>query len=100
MDAVLALIHTQYILTGTCGGFLHALHERKLDAREVARYMLAAALLSNFSVSLLLIFVPSIPEAAGEGIGFFMGYGVFRICQFADRYLDKNLKPLEGPEHE
>jgi hypothetical protein len=100
MDVILAYIHTQYILVGVGGGFLHALHERKIDPREVLRYILAAALLSNFVVPLVLAFFPSIPEGASGGIGFGLGYGVFRICRAADRYLDKELNPFEGPKHE
>ena len=100
MYDLLAYIHTQFILAGTGGGFLHALHERKVDPGEVVRYIVAGALLSNFMVPLVLIFVPSIPEQAGSGVGFILGYGVFRFCRFADRYLDKELKPFEGPEHE
>jgi len=100
MDAVLALIHTQFILTGVGGGFLHVLHERKMDPVEVVRYLLAAALLSNFIVPLVLVFAPGIPESGAGGVGFILGYGVSRICRFADRYLDKELKPFEGPEHE
>ena len=100
MDVAMALIHTQFILSGVAGGFLHSLIDRKLDAGEVARYISASAILSNFMTPLVLIFVPSIPEGAGVGIGFGLGYGVFRICQFADRYIDKNLKPFEGPEHD
>jgi len=100
MHDLLSYIHTQLILVGVGGGFLHALHERKIDPREIARYIAAGALVSNFIVPLVLIFVPSIPEEASGGIGFIMGYGVFRFCRFADSYLDKNLKPFEGPEHE
>lgn len=100
MYDLLAYIHTEFILAATCGGFLHSLHERKNDPGEVARYIAAGVLLSNFIVPLVLIFVPSIPESAGVGIGFVMGYGVFRICQFTDRYMDKKMKPFERPEHE
>jgi hypothetical protein len=100
LDAVLSVIHTQFILTGAGGGFLHILHERKLDPGEAARYILAAILLSNFVGPLVLVFVPSIPAGAAEGVGFVLGYGVSRICRFLDRYLDKELKPYEGPEHE
>lgn len=100
MDAVLAYFNTQFILTGVGGGFLHALHERKVDPREVARYIVAGALLSNFVTPMVLTLVPSIPESAGGGIGFMLGYGVFRFCRFADRYLDQRMKPYEGPEHE
>ncbi len=99
-DVVLSIIHTQFILTGAGGGFLHILHERKLDPAEAARYILAAILLSNFVGPLVLVFVPSIPSGAGDGVGFILGYGVSRICRFLDRYLDKELKPHERPEHE
>jgi hypothetical protein len=101
MHELLPYIHTQFILAGTGGGFLHALHDRKLDPREVARYIAAGALISNFIVPLVLTFWPGIPEqAGGAAAGFILGYGVFRFCRFADRYMDKELKPLEGPEHE
>ncbi len=100
MHELLSYINTQFILAGTGGGFLHALHERKVDPGEVVRYIAAGALLSNFMTPLVLVLVPSIPEQAGGGVGFILGYGVFRFCRFADRYLNKELKPFEGPEHE
>ena len=99
MDAVLALIHTEYILTGAGGGFLHVLHERKMDPAEVVRYILAAILLSNF-IGPLVLALTSIPAEAADGVGFILGYGVSRFCRFADRYLDKELKPYEGPKHD
>jgi len=106
MDEISAFFHTQYILTGVAGAFLHALHDRKLDPREVARYIAAGAVLSNFVGPLALVLattvlrLDSIPEGAGNVVGFVLGYVVFRLCRFLDRYLDKELKPLEGPEHE
>jgi len=100
MDAVLAYIHTQYILTGAGGGFLHVLHERKMDPGEALRYILAAIILSNFIGPLVLALVPAIPPSAADGVGFVLGYGVSRICRFADRYLDKELKPYERHGHD
>ena len=100
MDAILSYIHPQFILAGVGGGFLHAVHERRLDPNEVIRYLTAAALLANFIVPLVLAFAPNIPREAAGGIGFILGYGVFRFCRFANRYLDKELKSHEGPRHD
>jgi hypothetical protein len=100
LDVLFAHIHTDFILFGAGGAFLHSLHDRKLDPREVARYIAAGVLLSNFITPVVLILFPSIPEGAGVGVGFGLGYLVFRFCRFADRYTDKKLEPLEGPEHE
>ena len=100
MYEALAYIHTQYILTGVGGGALHVLYDRKTTTREVARYLLASALLANFITPLVLSMVPSIPLENGGAVGFILGYGVFRFCGFADRYIDNRLKPFEGPEHD
>ena len=100
MDAVLALIHTDYIFAGVAGGFMHALHERKLEPHEVVRFILAGGLVSNFVVGGVLYFFPNIPVEGAGTLGFFLGYGAFRVCRFADRYMDKELKPYEGPEHD
>ena len=100
MHELLSYIRTDFILFGVAGGFLHALHDRKFDPPEIARYMGAGAVLSNFITPVVLIIAPSIPERAGVGIAFALGYGVFVLCRFADRYFDKKLKSLEGPEHE
>jgi hypothetical protein len=100
MHDLLFYIHTDFILFGAGGAFLHSLHDRKLDPREVARYIGAGILLSNFITPLVLIIVTSIPEKLGVGVAFGLGYLVFRICRFADRLADKKLEPLERPEHE
>lgn len=100
MNDLLLYIHTDFILFGAGGAFLHSLHDRKLDPYEVARYIAAGVVLSNFITPLVLFLVTSIPEKLGVGVAFGLGYGVFRFCRFADRYLDKELKPFEGPKHE
>ena len=100
MHDVLFYIHTDFILFGAGGAFLHSLHDRKLDPYEVARYIAAGVVLSNFITPVMLILFTSIPEGAGVGVAFGLGYLVFRICRFADRFTDKKLEPLEGPEHE
>jgi hypothetical protein len=100
MDAFLAYIHTEFILTGACGGFVHGLHERQTDPREILRYMLAAALLPNFTVPLVLV-ITGLPESTASGICFALGYGVFRVCRLADRYFDGKMKnPFKGPTHD
>ena len=99
MYEVLAYVHTQFILTGVGGGALHVLYDRKTSTGEVVRYLLASALLANFITPLVLSFVPGIPIEGG-GVGFILGYGVFRICSFMDKYLDNRLKPFEDPRHD
>ncbi len=100
MYDLLAYIHTQYILTGVGGGALHVLYDRRTSTGEVVRYLLASALLANFITPLALSLIPSIPIEDAGGVGFILGYGVFRFCSFADKYLDNRLKPLEGPRHD
>ena len=103
MDAILSYIHTQYIVTGAAGGFLHVWHERKFDTKEVVPYMLAAILLANFFGPLVLDLAPdwlAHANHAADGVGLLLGYGVSRICRAADRRMDKGLNGHEGPEHD
>ena len=99
MDAVLAFIHTQYIVTGAAGGFLHVAHDRKMDTKEALLYILSAIVLANFFGPLALDLSPEwlahAPHAS-DGIGGLLGYGVSRVCQLADIKLN-HMNGHEGP---
>ncbi len=100
MDDIFAYLHTQFILTGVGGGALHVLYDRETSTSEVIRYLFASALLANFATPLALFLVPAIPVDAAGGVAFALGYGVFRICSFMNRYMDNRLKPFEDPKHD
>lgn len=96
-------INMQLLLAGIFGGVVHAIHVRQIGPWEVIGYIVAGGLVANYFTLLVLSLMSammSVPGGATGPTAFFLGYGAFRLCRFADKFLDKKLQLLERPENE
>ncbi len=92
-------INMQLILAGIFGGVVRTIRVRKLGPREVVSYIVAGGLLANYCTTRLLSFLSAPPDVAGF-TAFLIGYGAFRICLFADRFMAKQFQQFERPEND
>ena len=103
MWSAFAQIDMQLLLAGIFGGVVHAIHVRRIGPWEVIGYIVAGGLIANYFTMLVLSMMASLmsaPSSATGPVAFGLGYGAFRLCRFADRYLDKKLQLFERPENE
>jgi hypothetical protein len=96
LDA-LADINVQYLVAGFMGGIVHAFRLKKATPWEVIGYIVAGGLTANYFTPQLLRFMPHLPAGL---TAFMIGYGGFRICRVADKYLADSWNPFGKTENE